>query len=68
MAAIHDLIEDWIQIRSTLVRQVKLLESNEMRQGAEVVDAATEAATARIRRCLDEMNALLKQFSGSDRP
>ena len=30
MTAITDLIEDWIQMRSTLQRQLKMLESSEM--------------------------------------
>lgn len=67
MAAIHDLIEDWIQIRSVLQRQLRLLETDQTRKGAQAADVASEATTARLRRCLDEMNALLKQHAGSDR-
>ena len=33
MTAITDLIEDWIQMRSTLQRQLKMLESSEMYAG-----------------------------------
>ncbi len=66
MAAIHDLIEDWIQFRSVLQRQLKLLETDQTRKGAPAVDVASEATKARLRRCLDEMNALLKQHARSD--
>ena len=67
MPAIHDLIEDWIQIRTMLQKQLKMLESDGMRSGAEVADAATEATIERLKRCLLEMNGLLKQYAGSDR-
>ena len=68
MAAIHDLIEDWIQIRTTLQKQLRLLDPDGARAKAEVVDAATEATISRVRRCIEEMNALLKQHAGADRP
>jgi uncharacterized protein YerC len=68
MPAIHDLIEDWIQIRTMLQRQLKLLESDGTRSGAQVADAATEATIERIKRCLQDMNGLLKQYAGSDKP
>ena len=41
MSAMSDLIEDWIQIRSTLQRQLKTLESN---QGQSPVDILWPAA------------------------
>ncbi len=43
MAAIHDLIEDWIQIRSVLQRQLRLLETDQTRKGAQAADVASEA-------------------------
>ena len=59
MAAIHDLVEDWIQIRSTLQQQLKMLQAAEARLGADI----SENEIARIKRCIDEMNALLKEYA-----
>jgi hypothetical protein len=67
MPAIHDLIEDWIQIRTMLQKQIKLLEADGSRGDAGLVDAGTEATMERLRRCLLEMNALLKQHAGADK-
>ena len=67
MATIHDLIEDWIQIRSTLQRQLKLLESGEIKPDLMVPRSAGETTAFRVKKCIDELNSLLKEFSGSDR-
>lgn len=63
MAAVKDLVEDWIVIRTTLVRQKEILKSTQMRDDPRVAEVATEAAVARVDACLREMNALLKEFA-----
>ena len=40
MATVKDLVEDWIQIRSTLQRQLEMLESGQMHTGTNISDAA----------------------------
>jgi hypothetical protein len=58
-----DLIEDWIQMRSTLQRQLKMLESGKMHTGDNIPDSTTRDTTVRVRRCIDELNSLLKEFA-----
>jgi hypothetical protein len=62
MAGIHDLIEDWIQMRAALQRQLKLFESGELGTGP-----STDATIVRIRIWIDELNSLLKTYSSADR-
>jgi Holliday junction resolvasome RuvABC endonuclease subunit len=60
MAEVKHLIEEWIEMRATLQRQLKLLESGEIRAG----ESSTAQATAtRIKTLIDELNGLLKEFS-----
>ena len=68
MAIVHDFVEDWIEKRSKLQRQLKLLESGEMRTGTTVIDSTTETTIIRIKKWIDELNALLKEYSRADRP
>ena len=63
MTAITDLIEDWIQMRSTLQRQLKMLESSEMYAGDKISDSTKGDTIVRVRRCIDELNSLLKEYS-----
>ena len=63
MVVINDLVEDWIQIRSTLQRQLKMLQSGEAPSEAEISKNGTKATIARIKGCIDEMNALLKEYA-----
>jgi len=63
MVAIHDLVEDWIQIRSTLQRQLKILQSGEAPSEADVSENEKNVTIARIKRCIEEMNALLKEYA-----
>jgi hypothetical protein len=60
MAEIKHLIEEWIEMRATLQRQLKLLESGEIRTGE---SGATQATIARIKALIEELNGLLKEFS-----
>ena len=63
MVVIHDLVEDWIQIRSTLQRQLKMLQSGEAPSESYISENEKTATIARIKGCIDEMNALLKEYA-----
>jgi hypothetical protein len=60
MAEVKHLIEEWIEMRATLQRQVKLLESGQIHAEE---SSATQATVARIKALIDELNGLLKEFS-----
>jgi hypothetical protein len=66
VTAIHDLIEDWIKMRSAFQQQIKLFESGEMGVGSSAMGA--ESAIRRIKKCVDELNGLLKEHANADRP
>jgi hypothetical protein len=68
MAIVHDFVEDWIEIRSKLQRQLKLLESGKIGTEANVVGSTTEATKIRIKKWIDELNDLLKEYAHADRP
>jgi hypothetical protein len=63
MAQIKHLIEEWIEMRATLQRQLKMLESGEMHMEADIPDGTTQVTIARIKVWIDELNSLLKEFS-----
>ena len=63
-----DLIEDWIQMRSTLLGQLKMLESGGMHTGDKIPDSTTRDTTVRVRRCIDELNSLLKEYATAPKP
>ncbi|VTZ26810.1 conserved hypothetical protein [Methylocella tundrae] len=67
MTIVHDFVEEWIEMRSKLQRQLKLLESGEMRTGPDVAASARDATIIRIRKWIDELNDLLKQYAHADR-
>ena len=67
MAVIHDFVEDWIEMRSKLQRQLRLIESGKMGTGADVVGSTTEATKIRIKKWIDELNDLLKEYAHADR-
>jgi len=67
MAIIHDFVEDWIEMRSKLQRQLKLLESGKMGTGADVIGSTTEATIIRLKKWIDELNDLLKEYAHADR-
>jgi hypothetical protein len=66
MATVHDFVADWIEIRSKLQRQLKVLESGEMSTGAAANGGTTEATRTRIKKCIDERNALLREYARAD--
>jgi hypothetical protein len=63
MVTINDLVEDWIQIRSTLQRQLKMLQSGEPPSESVISESERKATITRIKGCIDEMNALLKEYA-----
>jgi len=67
MATVHDFVEDWIEMRSKLQRQLKMLESGDMTTGTTVIGSSTEATIIRIKKWSDELNALLKEYTLADR-
>jgi hypothetical protein len=67
MATVHDFVEDWIEMRSKLQRQLKLLESDKIEAGTSILGGATEATRTRIKKWIDELNVLLKEYASSDR-
>jgi hypothetical protein len=50
MSAMSDLIEDWIQIRSTLQRQLKTLDSNEGQGPVDIPDEMREMTVNHIKQ------------------
>jgi hypothetical protein len=67
MAIIHDFVEDWIEMRSKLQRQLKLLESGKTGTGTNVIGSTTEATIIRLKKWIDELNDLLKEYAHADR-
>ena len=63
MVTIHDFVEDWIEMRSKLQRQLKLIETE-----TNAVGSTTEATKIRIKKWIDELNDLLKEHANADRP
>jgi hypothetical protein len=63
MATVKDLIEDWIEIRSTLQRHLEMLESGQVHTGTPLSDTTTKETIVRIKAWIGEFNALLKQYA-----
>ena len=63
MVAINDLVEEWIQIRSTLQRQLKMLQSGEASSESYISENEKTATITRIKACIEQMNALLKEYA-----
>jgi hypothetical protein len=60
MEPIKDLIEDWIVVRTTLVRHLGMLKSD---PSVYVTEVTTETTVVRLEACLRELNALLKDHA-----
>lgn len=63
MEPVKDLVEDWIAMRSTLVRQVEKLKSSELPAEPRTVEVTAEATIIRVEVCIRELNALLKEYA-----
>jgi hypothetical protein len=63
MTTTTDLIEDWIQIRSTFQRQIQMLESDKMQTASSIQDATTKETIIRLKAWIIDLNKLLKEYS-----
>jgi hypothetical protein len=63
MATVKDLVEDWIEIRSMLPRQLEMLESGQVHTGTRISDTTTKETIVRIKTWIGELNALLKEYA-----
>jgi hypothetical protein len=63
MATVKDLVEDWIEIRSMLQRQLGMLESGQVHTGTSISDTTTKETIVRIKTWIGELNALLKVYA-----
>lgn len=63
MTTISDLIEDWIQIRATLQKQITMLESGKINTGTTVPQITTNETISRLKGWVGELNKLLKDHS-----
>ncbi len=63
MEPVKDLVEDWIAMRSTLVRQVEKLKSGQLPSEPRTVEVTAEATIIRVEVCIRELNALLKEYA-----
>jgi hypothetical protein len=63
MSAMSDLIEDWIQIRSTLQRQLKTLDSTESQRQLDIPDGMRETTVNQIKQWIADINSLLKEYT-----
>jgi hypothetical protein len=55
MATVKDLVEDWIEIRSTLQRQLEMLESGQMHAGTHLSDTRTKETIVQIKVWIGEL-------------
>ncbi len=66
MVTVKDFIEEWIQIRSMLQKQLKALESGQLPGPADAAaGSSAETTKIRIKKWIDELNTLLKEYAGA---
>ena len=63
MTAMSDLIEDWIEIRSTLQRRLKTLEFNQDQGPVDIPDEMREMTVNHIKQWVADINSLLKEYT-----
>jgi polysaccharide deacetylase 2 family uncharacterized protein YibQ len=66
MTVVHDFVEDWIEMRAKLQRQLKLLESDRGGSGTLVIGSTTDSTIVRLKRWIEELNELLKECARAD--
>jgi hypothetical protein len=68
---VKDLVEDWIQIRAILQRQAQALERADpaanAKEGTAETEQLVESAVPRLKKCIAELNSLLKEHASSPR-
>ncbi len=67
MATTKDFVEEWIEMRSKLKRQLELIETGQIGAGEQVIGSTTESTRARLKKWVDELNELLKESARADR-
>jgi hypothetical protein len=55
-------------MRSKLQRQLKVLKAGEMYRGDKISDSTTTATVARLKKCVSELNELLKEYGRAPSP
>jgi hypothetical protein len=55
--------EGWIEMRSTLQRQLKMFETGEMHASDKILGSTTTATVARLQKCVSELEDLLKEHA-----
>jgi hypothetical protein len=63
MTLINDLIEDWIQIRSTLQRHIRMLEAEKEQNGTDIYGAKIDDTVGHLKAWVSALNKLLKEHS-----
>jgi hypothetical protein len=58
---LKDVIEEWIEMRAKLQKQVKALETGELQGESKSINAATQTTVSHIKNCIGELNNLLKE-------
>lgn len=67
MTTVHDFVEEWIEIRAKLQRQLKAHDTGEAGGGVATMQSAATETGARIKKCIAELNALLKEHAAADK-
>lgn len=67
MTTVHDFVEEWIEIRAKLQRQLKAPDAGQAGGVATMQSAAATETSARIKKCIAELNALLKEHAAADK-
>jgi hypothetical protein len=62
MVTIRELAEDWIQGRSALKRQLKLLEEDSVFPQSGLSEDARKAISLRLKIAISEFDGLLKEY------
>ncbi len=65
MVAIKDLVEEWIEMRSKLQKQLKALEVRQPGTHEPIAESTVESTKVRIRKWIEELNALLKEYASA---
>jgi len=67
MPTIRYLIDDWIEMRATLKRQLELLETGQIHTGTDFSNARMQAAISKLTDCIVAIDALLEECVGAER-
>jgi hypothetical protein len=65
MVTVSNLVEEWIQIRTTLTHQVKQIESGKSHAGDMSTGVQTEVTLTHLKSLINELNLLLKEYAGA---